>query len=124
MPSGPWPATSSICRMECPMRSGDILALRTLLSVVALATLLAGCSDIYFDRRETISFHGGDASLSNVVAQTYDPWPQASANREIEGNGDRMQKAVERYRTNKTTPLSTGNTSSVQYAPIQAQPVA
>ena len=105
------------------MQRADILAVRSLFSIVALATMLAGCTDIYFDRRETVSFHGGDASLSNVVAQTYDPWPRAAANREIEGNGDRMQKAAERYRTNKTTPLSTSNTSSVQYAPTQAQPI-
>jgi hypothetical protein len=89
-------------------------------AVLAAVLVLAGCSDIYFDRRETVSFHAGDASASNASAQSIDPWPAEAGNRRITYNGERMQKAAERYRTNKTTPLNTSSTSSVQYQPVPA----
>ena len=86
---------------------------------IALAATLAACSDIYFDRRETISSHGADAMEANKAAQVIDPWPAEAANRAIETDGERMQRAIERYRTNKTTPLAT-EASSVQYQPVLA----
>ncbi len=85
-----------------------------------IAALLAGCSDIYFDRRESLSFQSGDAVASNIAVHAIDPWPRAAANRNLESNGERMQRAAERYRTNKVTPLANNSTSSVQYAPILA----
>ena len=53
-----------------------------------------------------------------------DPWPAASANRNISYNGDKMQTAVERYRTNKVTPLNSATTSSAGYqaSPTPATP--
>jgi hypothetical protein len=84
---------------------------------LVVAALLAGCADadLYFDRRETISLHAGDAVAANIVAQTEDPWPRSAANRNIAANGDRMQAAGERYRTGKTTPLNGLSTSSVSF---------
>ena len=49
-----------------------------------------------------------------------DPWPPYAGNRNIAFDGERMQAAAERYRTNKVTPLATAATSSVQYAPVLA----
>lgn len=86
----------------------------------AVAALLGGCSDIYFDRREALSFQSGDAVASNVAVHTIDPWPRAAANRDLASDGERMQRAAERYRTNRVTPLANNATSSVQYAPILA----
>ena len=83
---------------------------------LAVAAMLGGCADIYYDRRETVTFHAGDAVASNKVVQIIDPWPRAAANRNIESNGERMQRAVERYRTNKTTPLMPTSTSSAGFA--------
>ena len=83
--------------------------------VLALATLLGGCSvhsdwidpNGYLDRRDTISLHAGDAVATNKVTQVVDPWPAHSADNNIAFNGDRMQKSVERYRHNKvTSPVS------------------
>ncbi len=90
-------------------------SIRTGLALATLATVLGACSDIYFDRRETLSFHAGDAVASNIAVQTIDPWPREAGNRQIAFNGERMQRAAERYRTNRTTPLMTTSTSSVQY---------
>ena len=65
--------------------------------------LLAGCSE-YLDRRDTIVESGGNALASNAVTQMVDPWPSVSRDRNIPFDGQRMQRAVERYRTNKVTP--------------------
>jgi hypothetical protein len=86
------------------------------LLVLAFAATLGGCADIYYDRRESVAFHAGDAVAANKVAQIIDPWPRASADRNVEAEGQRMQRAIERYRTNKTTPLATTATSSVPYS--------
>jgi hypothetical protein len=79
--------------------------------------LLGGCSDIYMDHRDSISLTAGDAVAANKTAQIYDPWPWRSRNVNYAANGQRMQSAVERYRTNLVTPpvppmaLQTGNPS-------------
>jgi len=97
---------------------------RTMALVVVMAAALGGCSDLYFDRRETVSLQAGDAVASNIAAQTVDPWPRAAANRHIDGDGVRTQKAIERYRFNKVTPPQGMGTSSVQYAPAAAAATA
>ena len=92
------------------------------LLVLALAatTLTGACTDMYLDRRDTVSFAAGDAVAVNKVTHMIDPWPPYAGNRNIAFDGERMQAAAERYRTNKVTPLATAATSSVQYAPVLA----
>jgi hypothetical protein len=92
--------------------------------MIVVCTGLAGCSDIYFDRRDAIELSAGDAAKTNLVTHMVDPWPAASANRNIAFNGQKMQSAIERYRTNKVTPPASGSTSSSGYAPTAASPVA
>jgi hypothetical protein len=77
---------------------------RSIAAVVLLGSFLAGCSDIYYDRRETVSFAANDATASAQATQTIDPWPPASANRNIESNGARVAGAIERYRTGQIIP--------------------
>jgi hypothetical protein len=69
--------------------------------MLGLATLLAACSDMYIDRRDTIALSTGNALAADKAIQTIDPWPPASANRDIAYNGRKMQAAVERYRTGR-----------------------
>jgi hypothetical protein len=76
-------------------------ASRAIAAAVALGALLAGCSDIYYDRRETIALGAGDAIAANQVEQMVDPWPAHSNNRDLAFNGERMQRAVECYRKNR-----------------------
>jgi len=83
-------------------------------AVVLLAAMLGGCSDLYWDRRDSVAFYAGDAPASNIAIHTIDPWPPAAAKRRQRTNGDVMQKAGERYRNNKVTPLQPMGTSSVQ----------
>ncbi|MDI1344908.1 MAG: hypothetical protein PSV22_12520 [Pseudolabrys sp.] len=87
-----------------------------MLALAAAAVLLAGCSD-YLDRRDTISLQGGNAMQTNKVTQMVDPWPRASADRNIAYNGAVMQTAVERYRTGRVIrPNGTGTSATYQGA--------
>lgn len=88
---------------------------RAVTVTVLLGMTLAGCSDLYFDRRESILLSSGNAVAANVAMQTIDPWPAAAADRKPHVNGERIQRAIERYRQNKTTPLQTTSTSSAQF---------
>lgn len=66
-------------------------------------TLLAGCSDVYFDRRDSIALGGGDSIAANQVEQMVDPWPRNANNKNLTFNGERMQRAVQCYRVDKVT---------------------
>ena len=55
-----------------------------------LAAMLGGCSDIYFDRRDTVTLYSGEAMAANRVTQTIDPWPAASGQaKQSDGRGTR-----------------------------------
>jgi hypothetical protein len=79
-------------------------AARAIAAALALCSAVAGCSDVYFDRRESIALSAGDAVAGNAVAQTVDPWPPHSGNTNIAFNGQRMQSAVEHYRLDRVAP--------------------
>jgi hypothetical protein len=85
-------------------------------ALATVLTVLAGCSE-YLDRRDSISLNGGDAVASNKVAQMVDPWPRVSANRNFSYNGDVMESAYARYRTNRVIPpVGTGTSTTYQAA--------
>ncbi|MFN3351794.1 hypothetical protein [Pseudorhodoplanes sp.] len=104
--------------MSCPSNT-KTSALPAIL--LAASCALAGCSDIYFDRRETVVPYAGDAKAINQVTMMVDPWPPYSANRNIAFNGERMQGAVERYRTRNVirpmSPLTSDSGTQPQPAP-------
>ena len=89
---------------------------RRLAAAAMLAAMLSGCSDIYYDRRETVALGAGDAVASNMVAQMIDPWPVYVGNKNIAFNGERMQAAVECYRHNPRVivPVNPNTTAVVQ----------
>ena len=93
-------------------------------AVLALAatTLLGACTDMYLDRRDTVSFAAGDAVAANKIVHMVDPWPVRAGDRNIPHDGERMAAAAERYRTNKVTPLAGTGTSSVKYEPVVLAP--
>ncbi len=93
------------------------------LALAALFAALAGCSE-YLDRRDTIAMSGGNAVATDQVTHMVDPWPRDSANRDIAYNGEKMQTAVERYRTNKVTPPQGIGTASSYQAPAVQNNVA
>lgn len=93
--------------------------IRPLAAVLLLGAMLAACSDIYYDRRETIALSAGDDVMTNRVTHMIDPWPPSSANRNIAYNGERAQAAVERYRLNRVIQPVNATTSSVDYQRAQ-----
>ena len=83
--------------------------------LVITGSPLAGCSDIYFDRRETVALGADDHINVDRVAQMVDPWPRDVGNRQIAFDGQKMQGGVERYRTGRTLPPVNVTTSSTAY---------
>ena len=53
---------------------------------------------MYFQRTDKITLGAGDAKAVNAATHVIDPWPRYVGNRRIPGNGDRLSRAVERYR--------------------------
>ena len=96
--------------------------LRGAILALAAATALGGCTDMYLDRRDTVSFAAGDSVAANKVVHMVDPWPPYAGDRNISFNGERMQAAAERYRTDKVKPPAGTGTSSVKYEPVLLQP--
>ena len=82
----------------------SISRLTSLTLLTALAAGLAGCNHLednvtqYVQRSDKITLSAGNANDANVAIHTIDPWPRASANRNIPANGERMAGAHERYR--------------------------
>jgi hypothetical protein len=96
-------------------------ATRLLIASMLLGVTLGGCSDIYFDRRDTISLVSGEAMAANRVTHTIDPWSSASGNRNIAYNGEKAAVAAERYRTGRVIPPINATTSSAAYSHVTQQ---
>src|ERR1700692_4236816 len=77
----------------------------TAAAIATLGAALSGCAGagLYLDHRDTIAYGTGASLAANQITQMVDPWPAHSGNPNIGFNGQRMQAAMERYRTNKVT---------------------
>ena len=71
-------------------------ATRAVVATALLGATLGGCSEYYFDRRDTITLYSGDAVASNRMTQMVDPWPAASGRRNIAFSGEKAATASER----------------------------
>jgi hypothetical protein len=92
---------------------------KALAAVVVIGAAVAGCSEMYYDRRDTVSLGAGDAIATNKVTQVIDPWPRHSANHRISANGQLMQAAQDRYNRGKViTPVLPTQTSK-DYQSVQ-----
>jgi hypothetical protein len=76
-----------------------------LIVATAAGIWLSGCSnaDLYLDRREAVCLSASDAIAANQATQQVDPWPAYSGDKNLGFNGQKMQTAVERYRSGKVT---------------------
>lgn len=88
--------------------------------VVVIASAVAGCSEMYFDRRQTIALGAGDALATNKVTQMVDPWPAVSANNNIAFNGQLMQSAQDRYNRGKVITPVLPTSASKDYQSMQS----
>ena len=90
------------------MRIARILGL--LISAATLGVILGGCwSGIYenpaaqyVNRSDTITLGAGNSKDINAATHVIDPWPRNVNNRRIQGNGERMVGAVQRYQRPQT----------------------
>lgn len=96
-------------------------ATRTIIVAATLGAMLGGCSDLYWDRRDTVTLHSGEASATNRITHMIDPWSAASGNRNIAYSGEKAAMAAERYRTGRVIPPVNATTSSASYAAAQQQ---
>ena len=99
---------------------------RSIALLVGFGALLGGCSDIYYDRRETVALGADDHIASNTVAQMVDPWPRYVGDKNIAFNGERLQAGVERYRHHEVIrPISPVTSSAIQApAPITTEAIS
>jgi uncharacterized membrane protein len=67
----------------------------------------------YVQRADKVTLTAGNAKEVNTRIHEVDPWPRYVANTRIAVNGERMARAVERYRKQGPRPLPTESTSSV-----------
>jgi hypothetical protein len=96
------------------MRTRDIIAFAVLVGgSLAGSGALAWDQDpiaMYFQRSDKITLGAGNAKAVNAATHIIDPWPRYVGNRRIPGNGDRLSRAVERYRQGSyrqpATPIS------------------
>jgi hypothetical protein len=97
---------------------------RSLAAALAFAGVLGGCSDIYYDRRETIALGADDHIAANRVEQMIDPWPVYVGDENIAFSGERMQAAVECYWRNARpyVPIYPNTTALAQMAAQAAAP--
>jgi hypothetical protein len=84
------------------MRTRHIIAFALLVGgSLASSAALAWDQDpfqMYFQRSDKITLWEGDAKAVNAATHVIDPWPRYVGNRRIPVNGDRLSRAVERYR--------------------------
>ena len=94
-------------------------------ALIVLCVLPAGaCSGLYGDdelaryvqRSDRVTLSAGDAKSVNVMTHVLDPWPPGVNDRRIPASGDRMVRAIERYRRGPAQALPP-NAGAVGSAP-------
>jgi hypothetical protein len=79
-----------------------------LLPMVCL--ILSACSQYsnrYAERKDSIALSAGDAVASNAALQIPTPWPRYSNDTTIAMDGERIARAVARYREGEKQPVAT-----------------
>jgi hypothetical protein len=91
------------------------------LAAVALTTACGGCwtgvyenpGAEYLHRSDTITLSAGNAKNVNAVTHIIDPWPRQVANRRIPGHGERMARAMDRYKSGQTGAANQSGTQVI-----------
>jgi hypothetical protein len=79
-----------------------------LLPMVCLT--LSACTQYqnrYVERLDTVTLSAGDAVASNAAVQVPTPWPRYSNDTTIAMDGERIARAVARYREGEKQPVAT-----------------
>src|SRR5262249_6201215 len=67
----------------------------------------------YTQRVDKVTLSAGNAKEVNTRVHEVDPWPRYVANTRIPANGERMARAVERYRKQGPRSLATESTGAI-----------
>ena len=67
----------------------------------------------YVQRADKVTLTAGNAQAVNTRIHEIDPWPRYVGDKRIAANGEKMVRAVERYRRQGPQPLPIERTSSV-----------
>jgi hypothetical protein len=68
-----------------------------LIAAVLPGFALAGCSNQYLQRKDTVTFGAGDAVAWDSAQQIANPWPRRAQNTRIATNGEKGVQAVRQY---------------------------
>lgn len=82
-------------------------AWRLALGLTAVALLLGACQD-YVTHRDKIAFHAGESGAYNRAVHVIDPWPAGSRRTDLEHDGRRMMRVIERYESGELTLAPSG----------------
>jgi hypothetical protein len=72
--------------------------------------MLSACTQYwnqYVERKDSVTLGAGDAVATNATLQSPTPWPRYSNDTTIAMDGDRIARAVARYREGEKQPLAT-----------------
>lgn len=72
--------------------------------------MLSACTQYqnrYVEREDTVTLSAGDAVASNAALQIPTPWPRYSNDTTIAMDGERIARAVARYREGEKQPIAT-----------------
>jgi hypothetical protein len=69
----------------------------------------------YVERKDTITLSAGDAVASSSAVQIPTPWPRYSNDTTIAMDGERIARAVARYREGEQQPLTRTDNGEVMY---------
>ncbi len=88
------------------------------IAAAAFGLALAGCSNDYLERKDTVTFSAGDAVAWNAAQQIPDPWPKGVNNTRIVADGDKAARAVRRDRDGQDKWfVETDNSTKLIYLP-------
>jgi hypothetical protein len=84
--------------------------------LLTVCLMLSACTQYqnrYLERGDTLTSSAGDAVASNAAVQIPIPWPRYSNNTTIAMDGERIARAVARYREGEKQPLATTPETSI-----------
>lgn len=95
--------------------------MRKILGFAAVSLALSGCSNQYFERKDTVTFSAGDAVAWNKAQQIVDPTPRSAYNTNIVTPGESAARAGADYAHGRykwyNNPNSTDEPKEVMVAP-------
>lgn len=81
---------------------------------------LSACSNMYYERKDSITLSHGDSIETNKVLQIADPWPKGSQNTNIPMDPVKAAQAMYKYRCGVSSQGINGSFNAMSAAGMQA----